>query len=624
MDKVNIAVIGTGPAGLTALKTLREEGFNAIAFERRDRIGGLWSYSGNPAFTSVINGTVCNISKFVTGFSDFPLPRDSPTYSTGQQVGEYFHSYAVHFKLLEHVRFQTTVKKVLRNSADDGWDVHITDTDGNRILPFHKVVFGSGNESIPSWPSLPGRDKFKGIVIHGQAYKSPEQFIDKRVLVVGMGNTGADIATALCNRSHDHPGPIASKVYHSYRRGRLVISRYEDDGVPLDTKLNWPTMCLKYLLDAWAPWLMVPLIDKIMLRKMISDAARSEPSLNPGETPAQRRKRAEDKVRNEWRLAGFPSMSRRHPTANEHWFPAVQTGALTPVQGLKGFVGEREALLDDGTVLEVDAVIVCTGYKFDFSMMPELEMDGTDGLPLRTSGPLPDEKTAQDEEPEEKGERRKGEEEEQPHLPRLYHLIFPPRWADSVAFLSCFAPQEAVWNVCDLASMAVAQIWAADAAKKSQNSTPKLETTDVPLPAGYRKPATLPSVAEMNSQVDAYHNWWRAQWRQDRSMLPGFVQGNSFNRFLHAMAGTGLYEHVDHAFALGNWRLWWNDRELYTWLARGPINPCSYRLFETNPLGVPGCGRRSWGGARGAVKRLYEDAEEFKRDAAKRSASKTK
>ncbi|KAK8037731.1 hypothetical protein PG991_001077 [Apiospora marii] len=573
MDKVNIAVIGTGPAGLTALKTLREEGFNAIAFERRDRIGGLWSYSGNPAFTSVIDGTVCNISKFVTGFSDFPLPRetmreDSPTYSTGQQVGEYFHSYAVHFQLLEHVRFQTTVRKVLRNSADDGWDVHVTDTDGDRILPFHKVVFGSGNESIPSWPSLPGRDKFKGIVIHGQAYKSPEPFVGKRVLVVGMGNTGADIATALCR--HGPPGgpATASKVYHSYRRGRLVISRYEDDGVPLDTKLTWPVMCLKYLLDAWAPRLMAPLVDWTMLRKMIGDAARSEPRLRPDETPAQRRRRAEQKVRHEWRLADFPSLSRRHPTANEHWFPAVQRGAITPVRGLKRFVGEREVLLDDGTVLEVDAVIVCTGYQyFDCNMMPELEMDGADGLSLRTSGSVAKERKARNEASmkETGGEEEEEEEakEEQPHLPRLYHLIFPPRWADSVAFLSCFAPQEAAWNVCELASMAVTQIWAADTAKKNNTNAKE----PIPLPPGYRQPAALPLEAEMNCQVDAYHRWWRAEWRRDRAMLPGFVRADGFNRFLHAAAGTGLYERLDYVFAPRNWRLWWHDRELTLSLA---------------------------------------------------------
>ncbi|KAK8073274.1 hypothetical protein PG994_004173 [Apiospora phragmitis] len=412
MDEINIAVIGTGPAGLTALKTLREEGFNAIAFERRDRIGGLWSYSDNPAFTSVVDGSVCNISKFVSG------------------------------------------------------------------------------------------------TVQG-----------KRVLVVGMGNTGSDIATALCSRSHSSYASTTtsttittapSKIYHSYRRGRLMISRYEADGTPLDIKLSWPVTCLKYLLDAWAPWLMVPLIDRFMLRKMIGDAARSEPELQPGEALAQRRKRAERKVRLDWRLADFPSMSRRHPAVNEHWFPAVQAGAITPVHGLKGFMGEREVLLDDGTLLEVDAVIVCTGYQyFDFNLMPELDMDGADGPPL-----------------------------------------------------------EAVWNTCELASMAVAQIWAAETAKKSLINNLK-GTAPLSPPEGYRQPARLPPADEMNAQVDAYHRWWRAQWAQDRSTLPGFVQGDPFNRFLHGAAGTGLYERLDHVFA-------------------------------------------------------YEDVENLRRDAAKKSATKTK
>ena len=88
MDKISIAVIGLGmifpihapcrlgasrikarenigPAGLTALKSLREEGFNATAFERRDKVGGLWSYSNNTTFTTVLDEMVCNISKFV-------------------------------------------------------------------------------------------------------------------------------------------------------------------------------------------------------------------------------------------------------------------------------------------------------------------------------------------------------------------------------------------------------------------------------------------------------------------------------------------------------------------------------------------------------------------------------
>ncbi|KAK8099707.1 dimethylaniline monooxygenase 2 [Apiospora kogelbergensis] len=579
MEKVNIAVIGTGPAGLTALKALREEGFNAVAFERRDRVGGLWAHSSDPAFTSVIDGTVCNISKFVVSSSatvhirrvrrddlmrysrdsvTFPcLEKDSPVYLTGGQVAEYFHQYAVHFKLLEHVRFQTTVRKVFRNAADDGWDIHITDVDGDKILSFHKVVIGSGNESKPSWPSMPGRDKFKGILIHGQAYRSPGQFQEKRVLVVGMGNTGTDTATGLCNH--------ASKVrWH-----------------PFDIRPTWPVLCLKYLLDAWAPWLTAPLVDRLLLRKMVRDAARTEPELRPGETYAQRRARAEAKVRGDWRLADFPSLSRRHPTVNEQWFPAVQTGAIAPVRGFKAFVGEGEVLLDDGTVLEVDAVIMCTGYEYcDFGLVPELDMDGAGGLPARTAASLAEEK-------EKMGDttlKGAGRSDDVPHLPRLYHLIFPPRWADSMAFLSCYAPQEAVWNVCDLASMAVAQIWAAATAAKS----PQPPARENPKTG----PATLPARAAMDRQVDAYHAWWRAQWAADRATLPGFVRADAFVRFLHGAAGTGLHARVDHAAALscGGWRLWWDDRALYAWLARGPVHPAAYRVFETNPRGCRGAG----------------------------------
>jgi dimethylaniline monooxygenase (N-oxide forming) len=79
-----------GPAGLTALKALREEGFDVVGFERREELGGVWSYSTNPNFTSVIPETIANVSKFVvghifylvinmltsqSGFSDFPVPK---------------------------------------------------------------------------------------------------------------------------------------------------------------------------------------------------------------------------------------------------------------------------------------------------------------------------------------------------------------------------------------------------------------------------------------------------------------------------------------------------------------------------------------------------------------------
>ncbi|KAI8960427.1 hypothetical protein F5Y11DRAFT_269479 [Daldinia sp. FL1419] len=171
MEDIRVAIIGLGPAGLTALKSLREEGFDAVAFERRGKVGGLWSFSGNPAFTSALDETVCNVSKFISGFSDYPMTEDYPPYPTSSQVAEYFDSYAAHFNLKQYMRFNTTVRRVNRNASNSAWDVHITNSNGDAILAFDKIIFGHGCESVPVWPELSNRDKFKGVVIHSQAYK---------------------------------------------------------------------------------------------------------------------------------------------------------------------------------------------------------------------------------------------------------------------------------------------------------------------------------------------------------------------------------------------------------------------------------------------------------------------
>ncbi|KAK5630534.1 hypothetical protein RRF57_006249 [Xylaria bambusicola] len=159
----------------------------------------------------------------------------------------------------------------------------------------------------------------------------------------------------------------------------------------------------------------------------------------------------------------------------------------------------------------------------------------------------------------------------------------------------------------ELASLAVAQIWAAETHKNSRTLSKQHQDTS------YRSPALLPSLEEMNAQVDLYHTWWRTQWQTEPSMRPGYVQGYSFYRFLHDAAGTGLYDNLDHMFTTRNWSLWWNDHELWTWLSNGPMNSYSWRLFDTNPKGIPGCGRRSWPGARRATKEAYEILEGFKR-----------
>ncbi|KAI1181448.1 hypothetical protein F5B17DRAFT_452331 [Nemania serpens] len=193
-------------------------------------------------------------------------------------------------------------------------------------------------------------------------------------------------------------------------------------------------------------------------------------------------------------------------------------------------------------------------------------------------------------------------------------MIFPPLWASSIAVISYQASQESVWCVSELVAMAVAQIWTAETFKKSSSITPqpKIKVT----------PAVLPSEKAMNAEVDAYHAWFRKAWEGNSSVQNGYVaHAHDYYRFLHASAGTGLYDHIDHTFSGRGWRLWWNDREFWTWIAQGPMNSYSWRLFNTNPDGIPDCGRKVWEGARQSINEAYHSWMEYKRQAQDLGAS---
>jgi len=386
----------------------------------------------------------------------------------------------------------------------------------------------------------------------------------------------------------------ASCVYQSYRRGRIIISRYDEDGVPTDVE-SWPETQLKYLVRHRLPWLAARLEKHLLVKTMVRDAARHQVG-KAGDSERRRRRRAEEHIRGEWRLLPCPT-ELVHPAVQDEFISALYSRRVTPVRGFKAFAGPDKVLLDDGSTIQADAVVFCTGYALDFSIMPELEMDGSCGLLLKTAA---DRHLAKAQAGEAKAAA--GPTREKPTLPRLYQMLFPPRWASSVAIMSWLSALETAWCVCELASTAVSQVWAADAARKL---TPGLLPSGLPTSGkarrSYRAPAQLPTEVEMNAAVDKYHAWWRRGWAKEPSAHPGLIQPYGFYRFLHEMAGTGMYEHVGHSLSFQSWILWCKDRRLHRYLASGPASSHAWRVFETNPAGIPGCGRRTWNGARRAL-----------------------
>ena len=189
-----VAIIGAGCSGLTAIKACLDEGITPVCFEREDDLGGLWNYSDEvkPGKGSVYKSCTINTSKEMMAFSDFPMPKDFPSFMQHQQVLSYFRMYADHFGLLDYIQFGTAVENVLPTAdfeTTGRWEVIIRraeDTQGMVSLHiFDGVMLCSGHHVYPHIPNMPDMDSFRGLKMHSQEYKTPDIFAGKKVLIVG-------------------------------------------------------------------------------------------------------------------------------------------------------------------------------------------------------------------------------------------------------------------------------------------------------------------------------------------------------------------------------------------------------------------------------------------------------
>ena len=199
-----VAVIGAGASGLATIKSLKEQGFYVVCYEKTDDLGGLWKYREEDVdgVASVMKSTVSNISKELMSFSDFPPPRAFPNFMSHKYVLKYLEKYAEAFDLLRHIKYRHEVMRILPtadNYRTGRWEVAIKDNAKNRVLVevFDGVAVCVGRFGFPKVLSFPSLETFKGKVVHTHNFKSAESFKDQTVLVIGSGNSGADAAVYL-------------------------------------------------------------------------------------------------------------------------------------------------------------------------------------------------------------------------------------------------------------------------------------------------------------------------------------------------------------------------------------------------------------------------------------------
>jgi dimethylaniline monooxygenase (N-oxide forming) len=404
-----VAVVGLGAQGLVTVKNLLEQGFKVTGFERNDYLGGIWHHSAKNN-VSALSSTVVNISRELACFTDFPFPLGTDSYPTAAQVVQYLNNYANEFDLHPHLRLSTTVLAIDRDESSQCWFLTIQSpkSQSSEVLPFDKLIMASGPHNKAIMPDLPGRELFKGEIIHSIAYKQPELFKGKRVLVVGASNSAADTSTSLID--------IASKIYFSHRRGTLVVPRYLKDGRSLDHNLSYRNIEIKETLDRLAPRLSIKFMDK-----MVSRIQRKQFGTFPLE----------------WRLDPAPSLLHQNPTVSDTLIPALIRGEIESAHAPKRVLNEHSVELEDGTVVSVDSIIFCTGYSLDYSIL------GKDD----PTKPSSRESTVA------------GADVKLTETPRLYQNIFSLEHPSNLAFVGIALTIFPAFLLSDLSSMAIAQLW---------------------------------------------------------------------------------------------------------------------------------------------------------------------
>ena len=333
-----VAVIGAGASGLAAIKNLREQGFAVDCYERETSVGGAWHW--RHARSPVYAGTHLISSRPLTEFPDFPMPDSWPDYPHHSQLLSYLERYAEHFGLGEHIWFGTEVVAVVP-VGDGRWDVTTRSTGGGaeRVQRYAGVVVANGHNWSPKPLEIEG--DFRGQLIHASAYKDPAQLRGRKVLVVGGGNTGCDIAVEAAQQ--------ATTVWHSTRRGYWYAPKYVF-GRPAD-QVNDKMLQLRLPLRL-RQWLYHRTV-----KLTVGDVTRyglPEPDHRPYES---------------------------HPVVNSQLVYYLGHGRITPVPDVTRFDG-ASVELSDGRRIEPDLVITATGYlpRFEF-LAPEILDVDADGRP---------------------------------------------------------------------------------------------------------------------------------------------------------------------------------------------------------------------------------------------------
>ncbi|MFB7279370.1 flavin-containing monooxygenase [Streptomyces hydrogenans] len=333
-----VYVIGAGPGGLAVAATLRARGVRAVVLEKSGAVGTSWR--------GHYDRLRLHTTRRLSALPGLRIPRAYGRWVARADVVRYLEAYTEKHEL--DVVTGVEVHRIDRaQDGTGGWVLHAT---GGRRLTGRAVVVATGFNHTPKLPDWPGLDTYEGDLVHAREYRNPEPYAGKDVLVVGVGNTGAEIAADLAEGG-------AARVRIAVRTVPHIVRR---------TTAGWPAQRTGVLIRRLPPAL-VDLLGTGMNRLAVPDlSAHGLPRPDTGLATRAR--------------AGAI------PVQDVGLIDAVRTGAVEVVAAVESLEG-REVVLADGTRITPDAVIAATGYRRALEpLVGHLDVLDAHGRP-RISGP---------------------------------------------------------------------------------------------------------------------------------------------------------------------------------------------------------------------------------------------
>lgn len=332
MQTVENLIIGAGPAGLAVAGRMRKAGIDFTILEQTDKVGYAWHNHYDRLHLHTVKQ-----------FSNLPhleFPKEYPLYVPKQKVAEYLENYAKHFNI--QPIFDSEVVAI--SKAENGhWQVKTKKGDEYQT---QRVIIGTGMNRLMNVPTFKGQDDFEGTIIHSRKYKNAEPFNGQKVLVIGMGNTGAELALDLCENN--------ASTFISVRSAVSIVPR-DRNGQPIQV-ISKKLAKLPFNIGEW--------LGNIIRRRHYGDL--SQYGLQQLTDPP----------------AKILRITGQSPVIDIGTIDAIKAGKIKVLGDIDHF-NKNGVTFKDGQKLEFDSIILATGYRSKIENFLERGEEALDryGLP---------------------------------------------------------------------------------------------------------------------------------------------------------------------------------------------------------------------------------------------------